>query len=128
FDDADRYLGKPPDDAYLADLLADRTFVAIAGLADGVVVGGLAGYVLRKFERATSEVYLYDLAVLETHRRRGVATRMIEALQRFAAAHGAEVIFVQADYGDDAAIALYTRLGTREDVMHFDIPPAADGA
>ena len=24
---------------------------------------------------------------------------------------------------DDAAIALYTRLGTREDVLHFDIPP-----
>ena len=23
---------------------------------------------------------------------------------------------------DDAAVALYSRLGTREDVMHFDIP------
>jgi aminoglycoside 3-N-acetyltransferase I len=28
---------------------------------------------------------------------------------------------VQADHGDDAAIALYTKLGTREDVLHFDI-------
>jgi hypothetical protein len=28
---------------------------------------------------------------------------------------------VQADYGDDPAIALYTKLGEREDVMHFDI-------
>ena len=35
---------------------------------------------------------------------------------------GAYVIFVQADYGDDPAIALYTKLGIREDVMHFDIP------
>jgi len=34
---------------------------------------------------------------------------------------GADVIFVQADYGDDAAVALYTKLGAREDVMHFDI-------
>jgi aminoglycoside 3-N-acetyltransferase I len=33
------------------------------------------------------------------------------------------VIFVQADYGDDPAIALYTKLGSREDVIHFDIPP-----
>ena len=30
---------------------------------------------------------------------------------------------VQADYGDDPAIALYTKLGVREDVMHFDIAP-----
>jgi aminoglycoside 3-N-acetyltransferase I len=29
---------------------------------------------------------------------------------------------VQADYGDDPAIALYEKLGRREDVMHFDIP------
>jgi aminoglycoside 3-N-acetyltransferase I len=32
------------------------------------------------------------------------------------------VIFVQADYGDDPAIALYSKLGTREEVLHFDIP------
>jgi aminoglycoside 3-N-acetyltransferase I len=34
------------------------------------------------------------------------------------------VIFVQADTGseDEAAIALYTKLGRREDVLHFDIP------
>ena len=35
------------------------------------------------------------------------------------------MIYVQADYGDDPAIALYDKLGTREDVMHFDIPPRA---
>jgi aminoglycoside 3-N-acetyltransferase I len=42
------------------------------------------------------------------------------------AKRGVYVTFVQADYGDEAAIALYTKLGSREDVMHFDIaPPAA---
>ena len=34
---------------------------------------------------------------------------------------GCYVIFVQADHGDDAAIALYSKLGRREDVLHFDI-------
>jgi aminoglycoside 3-N-acetyltransferase I len=28
---------------------------------------------------------------------------------------------VQADLGDAPAIALYSKLGTREDVLHFDI-------
>jgi aminoglycoside 3-N-acetyltransferase I len=36
---------------------------------------------------------------------------------------GAWVIYVQADDGDEPAIALYTKLGKREDVMHFDIEP-----
>jgi aminoglycoside 3-N-acetyltransferase I len=35
---------------------------------------------------------------------------------------------VQADHGDDPAIALYTKLGTREDVLHFDIPVPPPGA
>jgi aminoglycoside 3-N-acetyltransferase I len=51
-----------------------------------------------------------------------VATALIEALKPIAAGRGASVIFVQADHGDDPAIALYTRMGTREDVLHFDIP------
>jgi len=38
-----------------------------------------------------------------------------------AKARGAYVIFVQADPGDDPAIALYEGLGTREDVLHFDL-------
>ena len=42
-------------------------------------------------------------------------------LKRVASLRGAYVIFVQADIGDDPAIALYTKLGIREDVLHFDI-------
>ena len=56
-------------------------------------------------------------------RRHGVATELIGVLKTVAAQRGIYVIFVQADYGDDAAVALYTKLGTREDVMHFDILP-----
>lgn len=36
-------------------------------------------------------------------------------------------MYVQADYGDEPAIALYTKLGVREDVMHFDIAVDAPG-
>lgn len=84
-------------------------------------MGGLAPYELRKFEQARSEIYIYDLAVDERYRRRGIATELILELKRIAASRGAYVIFVQADVGDDPAIELYTRLGHREDVLHFDI-------
>ena len=123
FDDRQTYVASPPDDAYLRRLLASESFIALAAYAGGTLIGGLAGYVLPKFEQARSEIYIYDLAVDAAHRRQGVATAMIEALGTAARARGAYVIFVQADYGDDAAVALYTKLGVREDVMHFDIRP-----
>lgn len=123
FDDEPTYAHKPPDDRYLRRLLESDTFVAIVACAGSRVVGGLAGYVLPKFEQSRSEFYIYDLAVDAGHRRRGVATAMIERLRRLAATRGIYVIFVQADRGDDPAIALYTKLGTREDVLHFDIAP-----
>ena len=47
----------------------------------------------------------------------------IEVDDAIAVERGAFVIFVQADYGDDPAIALYESLGEREEVLHFDIPP-----
>lgn len=123
FEDAATYAAKPPSDAYLADLLDTGHFIALAAACDGETVGGLAAYELRKFEQERSEIYIYDLAVLAGHRRRGIATALIEHLKRLAAERGAWVIYVQADYVDPPAIALYTKLGIREDVLHFDIAP-----
>lgn len=122
FDERETYCAARPDEAYLQRLLDDSGFFALVAECDGEVIGALAAYELRKFEQARSEVYIYDLAVAEAHRRRGVATALIRALQRFARAQGAWVVFVQADRGDDAAIALYSGLGVREEVLHFDLP------
>jgi len=121
FGEAETYGDAQPDAAYLERLLGSDTFIAIAALDGEEIVGGLAAYVLPKFEQERSEIYIYDLAVAQAHRRKGIATALIAELQAIGAKRGAYVIFVQADYGDDPAIALYTKLGVREDVMHFDI-------
>jgi aminoglycoside 3-N-acetyltransferase I len=121
FEAVDEWSAKRPDAAYLAKLLAKDDVFVIAAVAQGKVVGGLVAYELQKIEQQRSEIYIYDLAVDEVHRRQGIATALIEALQPLARACGAWAIYVQADYGDDPAIALYTKLGVREDVMHFDI-------
>jgi aminoglycoside 3-N-acetyltransferase I len=126
FEDPESYGAAPPGDSWLTDVLAREDVVALAAEADGAVVGGLVAYELMKFEQARRELYIYDLAVDAGHRRRGVATALIRWLQRRAAERGAYVIFVQADHGDDPAIALYESLGEREEVLHFDIPPAGD--
>src|SRR5215213_3791934 len=121
FADPETYGAEPPSDAYLEGLLAKEHVVALVALEGEEVLGGLVAYELNKFERARREMYIYDLAVSADHRRQGVATALIEHLREIAARRGVWVIYVQADYGDDPAIALYEKLGAREEVLHFDI-------
>ena len=124
FGEKETYTGSPPADGYLRDLLGGEDFVALIAIRGGAVVGGLTAYVLRKFEQERSEVYIYDLAVASRHRRRGIAMGLIEQLKFIAKTRRAHVIYVQADRGDEPAIALYAKIGIREDVFHFDIAVA----
>lgn len=121
FEDLATYRDRPPSDAYLQAFLERNDAITIAAFSEHGVVGGLVAYVLRKFEQERTEIYIYDLAVELAHRRRGVATALIGELRRIGAEVGAYVIYVQADLVDAPAIALYESLGTREDVLHFDI-------
>ena len=121
FEDVATYTERQPDDSYLAALLSRPDFIAIAAIDEAKVVGGLAAYVLTKFEQARAETYIYDLAVEQAFRRQGIATRLIREVQRASKTKGAHVVFVQADYEDEPAVALYTKLGVREDVLHFDL-------
>jgi len=122
FDEPVRYTDNQPSDEYLRRLMSSDSFLAVAALAGGQVVGGLTAYLLPKPEMESAEAYIYDLAVDESHRRRGIATALIRRLREEVAELGATVIFVQADAEDDEAIALYETIGQREKVFHFDIP------
>jgi aminoglycoside 3-N-acetyltransferase I len=127
FAEVDTYQRSVPSDEYLTRLLNKEHFIAVVAMQGKEVVGGLAAYELDKFEQERREIYIYDLAVLEEHRRKGIATGMIGALRRIAAERQVYVIFVQADLGDGPAIALYESLGTKETAHHFDIEVRAGG-
>jgi aminoglycoside 3-N-acetyltransferase I len=129
FGDAESYSSKQPSADYQRRLLSSDYFIALAAFKDEQIVGGIAAYELKKFEQERSEIYIYDLAVDATCRRKGIATAMIRELKQIAAERGAYVIYVQADTGieDKPAIALYTKMGVREDVLHFDIAVSHKG-
>jgi aminoglycoside 3-N-acetyltransferase I len=121
FNDVPSYQDAVPSDEYLTRLLSKEDFIALVAIDGGEVVGGLAAYVLEKFEQDRREIYIYDLAVAEAHRRKGIATNLINKLKEVAHEKKAYIIFVQADPPDAPAVALYESLGTREEVFHYDI-------
>jgi aminoglycoside 3-N-acetyltransferase I len=120
FDDPGSYGAEVSPD-YLRALLARPQVIVLVAVRGEDVVGGLVAYELEKLERAQSELYLYDLAVAEAHRRQGVATALIGRLCALAAERGSSTVYVQADWGDEPAKALYGKLGTRKRVLHFEL-------
>ena len=121
FDEKATYQDKVPSEAYLKSFLDKEHVIALVALKDNKVVGGLVAYVLEKFEQNRREIYIYDLAVDEKHRRQKVATQLILELKKIAKKLKAYVIYVQADPVDPPAMKLYESLGTKESVFHYDI-------
>ncbi|MEO0464127.1 MAG: GNAT family N-acetyltransferase [Pseudomonadota bacterium] len=123
FEEPETYPPDGPSQDYLEALLARPDFIELAALDGDAAVGALSAYVLPKFEAECSEVFIFDLAVDASHRRRGIATALIEAVKPHARAASAKVIFVMAQKGDGPATALYESLAAREEVLSFDIDP-----
>lgn len=126
FEDPESYTDAPPGGDWAARWLANPDHIALLAERAGEPVGALAAYVLPKFEQERSEIYIYDLAVLEPARRQGVASGLIAHLRGIAREIGAWTIFVQADIvpEDEPARALYRKLASEEiTALHFDIAP-----
>lgn len=122
FDEEVFYQKNLPTEGYLESRLGNENCIVIVALKERTVVGGLVAYVLPKLEQEKSEIYLYDLAVDENHRRQGIATHLIQELKTIGKQRGAWVIFVQADAVDEPAIKLYESLTDQKEApFHFDI-------
>ena len=92
--------GGPITDEYLDRLLGQDSFWAFTAFAGSEIVGGLTAHTLAMTRSASSEVFIYDLAVRADHRRHGVGSRLIDELRHRASAAGIRVVFRRAlSYG-----------------------------
>ncbi|NBB47344.1 GNAT family N-acetyltransferase [Rhizobium sp. CRIBSB] len=120
FEDEESYSRRRPSQAYLLKLLGSGQFIALVAVHNERVVGALTAYEIVKYEQERSEFYIYDLAVSPACRRQGIATALISRLLDIGDRRGVSSIYVQADTQDEPAVALYARLGSRSEVLHFD--------
>jgi len=75
--------------------------------------GRLVGYILISLPARSVSARVYSLAVEAAHGGRGVGRELLHAAERYARAHGRTRLRLEARYDNDAAIALYEKLGYR---------------
>jgi ribosomal protein S18 acetylase RimI-like enzyme len=83
-------------------------------LEDGVPIGFVSGVEITHPDKGT-EMLLYELAVAERARRRGIGGQLVEALRRLAIERGCYAMWVLTEDDNAAALATYRRAGARED-------------
>jgi GNAT superfamily N-acetyltransferase len=101
---------KVPSLAHAAALLREPTFVMVVAQSDdGKVMARVYGHVLHRFE--ATDLLLYEVDTVETHRREGAARAIIEYLGRLAAEHGWNEMWVLTEVDNEAGNGLYTAIG-----------------
>ena len=91
--------------SYLDQLLARDDVWIIAAFADSQIIGGITAYTLPLTRTESSELFIYDLAVLPAHQRKGVGRRLVAALRDGVNAEGI------ADNEDLHALDFYRAIG-----------------
>ena len=77
---------------------------------DGRAIGFVSGVEMTHPDKGT-EMFLYELAVREEHRNRGVGRALVRALADLAREHGCYGMWVLTDEDNPAALAAYRAAG-----------------
>jgi aminoglycoside 3-N-acetyltransferase I len=101
----------PLSDRYLDQLMCRREFWALAAFIEDAIVGGITAYTLPMTNRESSEIFLYDIAVLSAYRRKGIGRRLLAVLRHQASQAGIQELFVAAESADEHALDFYHHLG-----------------
>ncbi len=101
-------------DEYVQRLLSRDDFWAVAAFRGDELVGGVTAHALPMTRRQAFEVFIYDIAVVADHRRKGVGRKLVMHLQNEAASLGIQDAFVAADNEDAHALDFYRALGGTE--------------
>jgi ribosomal protein S18 acetylase RimI-like enzyme len=100
----------PPRSDAVNRFLADPNHHLLIAYSDGAPTGFVSGVEVTHPDKGT-EMFLYELAVDEAHRRQGIGTALVEALRDLARAQGCYGMWVLTDDDNAAAGATYRKAG-----------------
>jgi aminoglycoside 3-N-acetyltransferase I len=106
------YEGPGDPEALLAD---PRTWLLVAFDGDRAV-GFVLAHELPRRHGDRAELFVYEVDVAETHRRRGIASALLERLAELAQERGIRTGFVLTEPDNGPANALYRAAGATERV------------
>ncbi|PBQ34407.1 hypothetical protein CNR22_22385 [Sphingobacteriaceae bacterium] len=100
-----------PSDYYLRNLLVRDDFHMLVAMDGDKVVGGLTAFELPMYKEEVNEIFLYEIGVDETYRKRNIATELIECLKKIAAKRGIPEMYVGTEMNNVPARKLYQKTG-----------------
>jgi aminoglycoside 3-N-acetyltransferase I len=110
---------QPPDLEATRRFLAEPTHHMLFAYDDGgKPVGFISGIEVTHPDKGT-EVFLYELAVDEPARRRGIGTALVQALEALARERGCYGMFAFTDADNEAALTTYARAGAKPPSTHL---------
>ncbi len=103
----------PPESRATRRVLAEPTHHLLVAYDGDAPLGFVSGVELTHPDKGT-EMFVYELGVDESARRRGVGRTLVQALAAVAREQGCYDMWVLADADNAAARATYARAGGRE--------------
>jgi ribosomal protein S18 acetylase RimI-like enzyme len=100
----------PPRSDAVSRFLTDPNHHLLIAYSDDIPAGFVSGVEVTHPDKGT-EMFLYELAVGEAHRREGIGTALVEALRDLARERGCYGMWVLTDDDNAAAGATYRKAG-----------------
>ncbi len=97
----------PIDPTAAAEFLADPRHHLVVAIADGVVIGFVSAVHYVHPDKPQPELWINEVGVAESHRRQGMARRMLEVMRQQAMHLGCSGVWVLTHRTNQPAMRLY---------------------
>lgn len=116
---------EPVRPEFVREFLGDPRHHIMVAIADGMVVGFASGVHYLHPDKP-AELFVNEVAVLDAHQRRGIATALMQALLGHARQFGCAKAWLATERSNIPAMALYAALSAGEAVpdpvlLEFDL-------